>query len=462
MAPRFRRIKTFFVAIGLVTTKSGFALTIQEVSVNVRNSNRDIAAAQKDVEAAEHGKSSVYAKYFPTIELKNTFTRLNKDVVIDIPPQRIERDFLGGRLSVGIEVDPPPVKVQDRDIPNSHLLLTQPIYAGGRITAANDAAAAAIDESKALVQKTADDRILEALTRYFQVSLAESSLKILSEMSGHMNRLLTIAEALVQKGITAKFSTMQIKVAQAELNARLAELNAKRELARLALQTSMSMQSSHHVTIETPLQFMPLDNGLDKFKTQALQVRQEFKILDAKDRQVEALQSAETGKMLPTVYAFGKKELITDRLTALQPEWAIGVGIDIPLTSGISQIPERRKAAAMRQKVEILKSKALNEIPLQVEAIYAQVIGAKGSLEALNEGLTAASESLRLAESRFNVGNASALEVLKSLTDLESVKIKQVLATEEYNRRLMELYHAAGGVNDYIDSYVAALKSHHK
>jgi len=262
-----------------------------------------------------------------------------------------------------------------------------------------------------------------------------------------------VANTLVKSGMAAKFSTLQIQVAQAELRAKLEDAQNKERLAILAFQTTTGMDASKPVVVESPLRQLALKLGLDRFKIQALQKRREFSILKSKESQVQALKDSETGKMLPTVYAFGKRELLPDQLTQLQPLWAVGVGVDIPLTAGLSQFPERFRAAELAQKVESTRQKAMHEIPLQVESLYAGCQANERALLALGEGQSMANEALRLAEIRLKAGQGSSVEVLKASTDVETMQIKRLLLLEEYNRRLIELYVAAGGLDDYFEAY---------
>jgi outer membrane protein TolC len=442
--------------LGAGAAPRALALKLEEVPGLVGAQNQDVAATRHDLEAARAAHSAAYAPLFPKVELKSTYTRLNDDIVLDIEPKRIERDILGGALTVGIEVDPPPVTVQEKNIYNAHLLATQPLYAGGRITAGLDAAAAAEDDAALQVERAKEERTVEALARYGQAVLAARVIEVMERMLGELERLQGLANSLVSTGMAAKFSTLQLGVAKAELQARLEEARGKAKLADLAFKSATGLHMTETVTYESPLKLVPLTPGLDVFKTQAVERRREFAMLDAKGRQVDALRSARTGDMLPTVYAFGKRELIPEELTLLQPLWAVGVGIDIPLTAGIKSFPERRQAQEMAAKIATLRVKAQREIPLQVESFYAATAAQRAQIDALAAGREQASEATRLAEVRFKSGAGSSMELLKAQSDLETLEVKRLVALEEYNRKLLELYQASGAAEDYLTAYKAA------
>jgi len=182
-----------------------FAITVDQIPALVKQSNQDVHAANTDVAAAKEEERVALSRYFPKIEVKNAYTHLDHDIVLDIPPQRIEKDFLGGDLKVGIDVDPPPITVQKQDFFTSQLVVTQPLYAGGRIGAGMDAATAQHKEAELSYKHTYDEKLVEALTRYFQAKVAAGVLEVLKEVRADLDRLHAIAEAAIKTGAVSKF-----------------------------------------------------------------------------------------------------------------------------------------------------------------------------------------------------------------------------------------------------------------
>lgn len=441
------------LSLGLLVLPSPLqALHIQEIPSLLTRDSRDVRIADSDVRGAEHQESFAMRAFLPKIEVHTRWTLLDDDIVIDIGPQRVEKQITDS-LSLALEVDPPPYLVHERMLLGAHLLVTQPIFAGGRLIAQKDAASGLLREAKAQRAITLDDRILEACTRYFQRQAAAAALEHLHAMGTHLDRMETITQALVRTGVAAKVALLQIAVARSEWSAKLDDVNRQLQLAEIALKTSLSMASTDSLTFPSELRVVPVPFGLDKFKADALQRRPEFEYLRAKRQQADALRRAKTGDMLPTIYAFGKHELLPDALTALDPLWAVGVGIDIPLSAGLTSFPERKRALELETKVTLLEEKAAHEIPLQVESAYVAAQSLLGTWRALKAARTQAAEVLRLSEARFRAGSGSTLELLKAQTDLESTVLRGVSTLESYNRRVMELYRYAGNLDAYLAAY---------
>lgn len=432
------------------------AVTVAEVPELVRRQNRTVKALATDVSIEREEKSIARSRFYPVLEWKTRFTRLDDDVVIDIGPKTISRDILGGQLNVAIEVDPPPFKVQDKNVRNSHLLLTQPLYAGGRITAGLDAAEAKIDEAELQQTRGTQDAVAVALERYFQVRLADELTHVLEGVGISLDAMEKVAQSLVATGMAPEFQTLQIKVAKAELVAKLTEARTSARLARDAFRAAAGIDDLHELAFESALKKVKLPPTKEMFMAAALKRRPELAILAAKEAQVRALKQARTGEMLPTVYAFGKYELMPEELTMIEPKWAIGVGIDVPLTKGLSQFPERAKAARLLDKIAILKEEAGQLIPLEVEKYFTECENKEAQLVAIESGVAMAEEALRLAQVRLKAGKGSSVEVLKASTDRERLAITRWQLVEQLNRNLIQLYRAAGDVGEYVALYTAS------
>lgn len=432
----------------LFSSLSSFALTITEIPSFVEQKSHDIKAAAADVEAADSAIDAARAKHYPHLSSKTTFLHLGSDLVAHPPP-----------ISVGgFSVSLPPIELQKQNVLFSSLILKVPLFAGGRISAGVSAAEGQKSEAEAQKAQVEEEKIKESLERYFQVILAREAIRVLENLKDNLDRLTKIGEALVKTGVGTKFSVLQIKVSQRDVVSRLAQARSKAELADIAFKNSIGAAETTQVSYESPLFKLELPSRRDDFKTRALQHRKELDILKAKGIQVDALKAAKTGEMLPTVYAVGIRQMYSSNLPVLEPNWGVGVVMEIPLTGFLESLPERERAVHLEQKLEALNKKAREDIPLQVEKFYSEALAANESYQATQEAEDMAQEALRLAEVRFKNGDGSAVELLKASADLEKSEIQTWQLREEFNRKLIELYYSSGSVRDYVSFYSSSLK----
>ncbi|MBI4402512.1 MAG: TolC family protein [Deltaproteobacteria bacterium] len=432
-----------------------YALTIAEIPALIRTHNRDTLAAKAESEAAAEGVIAARARHYPSLDVKTSYFHLGQDIQLKFPPVTVTLPVTG----VGLTFDLPSLEIQKRDVVLSHAMLTIPLFAGGRIQAGVEAAKAQKDEMSAMQSKVTEEKIVEALQRYFGTQFAHEIVAILVQMRENLVRVQGISESMVRTGLGAKFSVLQIRVAMAELDSRLAEARGKAELADLAFKTSVGKSSASSIQYETPLVKTALPARVDLFKAQAMKNRREFAVLKAKARQIQALKAVHTGELLPTVYAAGAYRLYSSSELLLQPNWGVGVVMEIPLSAWLVSWPQRQKALKLEEKVDILTAKANEEIPLEVEKIHTEAKAIDAVYRAAEEGVNMAREALRLAEIRYKQGSGSSLEVLTSATELEKLEIQKAGRIEEFNRKIVDLYFASGEVELYVEAYQNFLAS---
>lgn len=437
------------VAVAVFSFKVS-ALPISEIPSLVEKKSHDVKAAIAEVEAADSAISAARAKHFPHLSSKTTYIHLGSELVAKPPPITV------GALTIAL----PPVELQKQDVLFSNLILKVPVFAGGRISAGVSAAEGQKSEAEAMKHHTEEEKIKESLERYFQVHLAREATRVLVNLKDNLDRLIKIGEALVRTGVGTKFSVLQIQVSQREVVARLAQARSKSDLADIAFKTSIGSPITETITYESPLVKLNLPTRRDDFKQRALTKRSELEILKAKGMQVDALKAAKSGEMLPTIYAVGAKQMYSSNRPVLEPDWAVGVVMELPLTGFLESLPERERAVHLEQKLDALNKKAREDIPLQVEKIYSEALAADESYQAIQEAEGLAQEALRLAEVRFKNGDGSAVELLKASADLEKAEIQTWALKEEFNRKLIELYYASGSIRDYVSIYSSSLKGH--
>lgn len=423
-----------------------FAVSVTEIPTLVREKSHDVQAAAADVDAAGHAVTTAFRRHYPSLLTRTTYIHLGDPITLQPPT-----------VNLGpIAFTPPPLHLQKQDAFFTSLILKFPIFTGGRISAGVNAAEAQEREAVATKTRTEEEKIVESLERYFQVHLARAAIAVLERMKEDLDRLVHIGESLVKTGVGTKFAVLQLEVSSREVVAKLAQARSKSDLADLAFKTSIGHPLTSPVTYDSPLRKLTLPSRRDEFKMRALSERSEFRILKAKADQVDAMRDAKTGELLPTIYALGSHRMFATNSPVLEPQWGIGVVMEVPLTGFLESLPERQRAVDLGRKVAALEKKAAEEIPLQVEKIYSEAAAADEAFAATTEAEALAREASRLAEVRFKNGDGSAIEVLRASTDFERAQIRTYELKEEFNRKLIELYSAAGHVSEYLELYRSA------
>jgi outer membrane protein TolC len=140
-------------------------------------------------------------------------------------------------------------------------------------------------------------------------------------------------------------------------------------------------------------------------------------ILEAKRIQVQGLIDVKEGEYWPEAFLFGNYLLYQqDTLAAeLAPDWVVGVGVKIPLSSRNGRSGKLKAAKSTLSKIDYLKAQAVRDLGLLAE------------------------ENIRMREQAFAQGLSTSLEVVDAELFLVSVKTQRQAAAYRYVLSLARL-----------------------
>ncbi|HNW44418.1 MAG TPA: TolC family protein [Elusimicrobiales bacterium] len=421
--------------------------------------NNDIRSARGAEDAARHALRSSYGAFLPHVAAEGSWTRLNGPIELDLNGVRgaiIQADqatalALGATagqaagLGAGLDAALPSftTKVQDQSYYNLSLTLAQPLYAGGRLAAASRAKKAALAAAARNTAAVADRVAGDVATGYFRLLLAGRTAQIRREVLDGMKGHDFTALKLYEQGLISRANRLRAQAALAEAAREAAKAARDEELAALLLANLLDVEeSSFTLTTDFPRPGAPPD--LTQAVAGAMAANPALNILAQSAKQLEARRSAAAGAILPAVYAFGRYEAYKADLTALQPEWAAGIGVKLPLFSGLSDYQDVKEADAQREALARLTDSARELVRTQVRKYHHDMVAAAEQHESLGASLELADENLRLNKLSFAQGVCTSLEVIDAELALGKVKTERYKALYDYTAALADLLRAAG------------------
>ncbi|MGD9643152.1 MAG: TolC family protein [Elusimicrobiales bacterium] len=435
------------------------ALTL-DTAVNLAlERNNEIKAAREGAKAAGHALRSSYGAFLPRLAAEGGWTQLNGPVELDLNGVRsaiISADaatalVLGasaaqaGALTAGLNASLPSftMRVQDESYYNLALTASQPLYAGGRLAAASRAKKAALAAAERNAAAAADRVAGEVATGYFRLLLAARTAEIRREVLGGMKDHDFTAQKLLEQGMISRANRMRSEAALAEASREAAKAARDEELAGLLLGNLLNLEESSF-TLRTDFIKPAPAPELQQAVARALAANPSLNILAQSRRQLDARYRAAQGTMLPSVYAFGRYEAYKADLTALQPEWAAGIGVKLPIFSGFSDYEDIKEAGAQREALARYSDSARELVKTQVRKLHHDMLTAAEQYESLGVSLSLAEENLRLNKLSFAQGVCTSLEVIDAQLALGKVKTERYRALYDYAASLSELLRAEG------------------
>ncbi len=360
--------------------------------------------------------------------------------------------FLNDRINIEADSLGLSYRVQEDQFMKGQVKVSWPVYTGGRIAAANAAAAAKTEEAAARLNHTDQQLVTELARRYFGLRLAREAADVAALKTAAMERHHRHAARLFGEGIIARVEALNAEVALA--NARAEQSAAERDAAIAAEGLANALADPSPGDPATPLFIVrDLEPG-EWFQDAVERGHPALEALAALRRQAEEGVRAEKGAALPTVYLFGLRELFPNDLTLLDPEWAAGVGGEYTLFDG-GQAKHRTAAArAQADRVKLLAQKARRDLRSLVAVRRQEAEKALEQHDAFGETLALAEENLRVRMRAFEEGVATSVEVVDASVSLARARLGRLKAAYDFDTALFGLLEAAG-MTDAHGGYIA-------
>ncbi|WP_102363414.1 TolC family protein [Vibrio cyclitrophicus] len=459
--PKFRCLAIASILIGTISSPSYAApLSFTEAWQILQENNNSLAAQQANVERYQHLQNSTSSLNLPSITLGANYTHLDSDVTINgeqfadslsgvNPVFAPLLGQLGGITST----------ITEQDIFSSSIRAIWPIFTGGRITAAQNAAEGKSEEAQSQLLMEKQARYEDLSKYYFSVILAEDVVKTRQAVEAGLTQHRDFAIKLEQQGQIARVERLQ---ADASLDKAVVERTKAQndlKIAQLALTQilgqSQSVEPSEQLFINKNLPHM------DVFIDQTLMTYPGLKILDAKEKQASSLIKAEKGKYYPEVYLYGDYSLYEDDSLAseMRPDWLVGIGVNVPLIDTSGRSDKVAAAHSAVSQVQFLKSQAKQDLTVLVQKTYLEANQAIEEVQGLNSSLSLAQENLSLRKKAFTQGLSNSLEVVDAELYLASIKTQQSAARFKYLISLNKLLALTSEMNAYSSYLTSSVSS---
>ena len=424
-------------AIGQVTLDSCRHMALRN--------NKQMAVEQLKVEQAGYQRKQAQAAYKPSIDFAGTYMHTGRNIsLVDIddltPTQFLNPatgnfDFVidaasGMGISIeGSKVNAVTQRVKDaltvdvRNIFAAGILVTQPIYMGGKIKALNQITKYAEDIAQHLHDRKAEDVIVEVDQAYWLVvslkakeKLAESYLQLVTNLDNDVKKML-------EQGVATRATLLSVDVKVNEASVALTKVRNGLVLARMALAQLCGEPLDEPMTLadegrtDLGVQLYPSTINM----AQVYDRRNDYNALALGVKVFDEKAKVARSEMLPTIAAVGSVFTSNPHVyNGFKKEfgfnYAIGALVKIPIWhwGGLSN---KYKAALVDAKIKRLEMEEVKEkIELQVTQANFKYQEAFKTYEMTKANLAQADENLRIAQLAFREGMSTSDDVLAAQT----------------------------------------------
>jgi len=388
--------------------------------------------------------------YLPSLTINSSYTLLNDDIMMTIPQIKIPLSLPG--LPAGYTLEPKldPIQLQNRDIFKTDITAQMILFTGFRAPMLSQAAMHKEKAQEFLTEQMKSQIILDVVSSYDQLALIDQSATVLNESSKRLDEETAVATKAKKVGLITSYDLTKIEVALQELKSKQVELNSGRKLVAARLQQLTGTSKDVIITIHPsllPCLTPPIDTNVDN--------RAELKALNEVQKATDFKNKADQGAYLPTVAAFGKRELIKKDLSVLDPLWAVGVGLKWSVFDGLQNFREIQKSKIDQEIARNNTRKTKDLLELNLEQ-------AKLNLDQCNELISVSVEKRKYAQQALDISRKEYQNGLNTITELLASETEFQKASLDYqqavyNQRLatLQLLEATGNLTlEQITKYL--------
>ena len=421
-------------------------MTFNQALDTMISRNESVLSARSEVEQREYEAKATRGLNLPKVTISGEFTRINDSIDLDLNP--IRDVILALHPAVPSAMVPSFHETIQKDtFFMSQLNMVWPVYTGGKIKAAKNAADAAILESEAKLRGTEATLASELAKYYFAVRLADQVYRIRNEVKEALDLHMYQARRLQEEGFIARTELLHAQVAQAQAERKLKAARRDLDLTKIALANILAIDSKINPT--TPLFLLQSVDPAASFISQARQNHPALDQLQAvREKAGENLRAAKSERY-PSVYLFGTRELYEKNLTDYAPSWAVGAGIRFTLFDGRASANKIMAARKMENQAKLMKQKVARDLETLVSSKYQELMKAREQYDSLQASLDLAEENLRARKRSFEEGLATSLDVVDAQLSLSSIQVERMHSAYSFDVALAQLLEACGSGSEY-------------
>jgi outer membrane protein len=243
------------------------------------------------------------------------------------------------------------------------------------------------------------------------------------------------------------FSFANVNLAQAKLLLLDAQNNENAALAALSAVLGFSSLQNFQLADDTSAMTAPQSN-VDDLISIAFATRPEILSLEFQSESAIKFQKAQRDLLFPDIRAMGAVGDTPVRNPLITSNWygAVGVNVEIPVFNGFLFTARSREAALRAQAASERLRDLRNQISRDVRTSWLNATTAYERLAVTQQLLDQANLTLNLAQSRYNLGLASIVELSQAQLQQTQAQIGGAQASYDYRLSLAILQYQTTGI----------------
>jgi outer membrane protein TolC len=332
----------------------------------------------------------------------------------------------------------PSLEFQDRTItlfPSNNysagVTVRHTLYDGGQRELVVDRARSIEETATEAVDQVRYALAYQTIDAFNSILFLGESLKVQDEELQGLRRHLTVTEGRVRSGTSTDFEVLTTQVRIADVESRRVEVENALEVRRIELRQLLGLPAGATLALAGGFETEILDLDVDSLVGRALDQRPEIVLSRSMEStaQVQARLSSLGDKPSVNVnLTLGAKNGYVPHLNVVKPNWVAGMSLDFPLFNGHRTQNQVEVSEAGFSQAQARTRVLERNVTTQVEQAVASVRAGQEKIRAAELQVRQAEAALALAETRYQAGVITNLDVLDAQTSLSAARLAELKA----------------------------------
>lgn len=478
-----RKIAIIFFALAMMAGARAQSISLSLdscLALAVRN-NKDLTIAQMKEDVATLNRKEAFTHYLPRVDATGAYVRTEKQLSLLSDEQKDALSNMGttmgekaGPIIQNMAAQNPQfaslfqqlgglasqlvpeinqlgqglvdaLHTDTRNTTAAAIMLTQPLYMGGKIVAYNNITRYAEQIAKAQSDQKMQDLVVQVETAYWQIVSLESKRELALGYKKLIDTLDYNVEQLIEGGLATKADGLSVKVKKNEADVTLIQIDNGLALSRMLLCQLCGIDVNTEVHPTDDVMTMPL--GLAALPAAdcvgtAMESRPELRALSlltkVNNEKVKVVRSDFLPKVaLNAGYLWSNPSVYNSFERKFKGMWSVGVMVNVPLINWGEGCYKVRAAKTEARISELTLEDVREKIELQTTQCSQKLLEANNREETAQRSMAEAEENLRFANLGLSEGVIPVSNVLAAQTAWLSARSTVIAA--RIDRCLAEL-----------------------
>ncbi len=452
-------------------------LSVEECRTMALDYNKQLQVMRLRQEVAKDTKNSARMLYMPKVNVEGAYMHTSREVSLLSENQKNTFSNLGTSMSTTLSKDIPglltslassgiltPAQAQGllqvaaqslpqlaqqlnqigeqvvdafhtdtRNLWLGGVMLTQPLFTGGKIMAANKIADINRELTANEMELLEHDLSYQVDNAYWLVISLVHKQKLAQGYHDLLTRLESDVQKMISEGVATKSDELSVSVKVNEAEMTLTQVNDGLVLSRMALCQLCGMPVDADIRLEDEQKEELEDVAVSELADmeQVFALRPELKMLENATDIAEQKVKMARANYFPTLaltagYTLSNPNLYNGFQRKMGGMWNVGVLLSMPLSNIWENKPRMHSAYANVQIYQLKTEDAISKINLQVKQNQFKLLEAENKLKMTQKNTEKANENLRSANVGFEEGVFTATTVMEAQTAWLQAKSQQI------------------------------------